>query len=185
MSAGRATWREVRTVFVDRDGVLNEKAPEGEYVWRSKDLRVLDGVPEAIARLNRAGIPVVVVTNQRGVALGRYTMADVAELHTEFQKLLARAGARIDAFYVCQHGHGECNCRKPLPGMFEQAVADFPEICAQTSVMIGDSLVDMEFGQRLGMRTILIQDGGLEGAQADVRCASLHEAVEMLLASGS
>jgi D-glycero-D-manno-heptose 1,7-bisphosphate phosphatase len=179
----------VRTVFLDRDGVLNEKAPEGEYVWRWQDFRILDGVPEAIAKLNRAGILAIVVTNQRGVAQGRYTMADVAALHAGFQKRLAEQGARIDAFYVCPHDYGECNCRKPLPGLFEQAAAEFPEIDAQTSVMIGDSPVDMQFGQRLGMRTILIQDGvkgsELESAAADMRCGSLRQAVEMLLETGS
>lgn len=183
-SAGQALWRNVQTVFLDRDGVLNEKAPEGEYVWRRQDFRVLDGVPEAIARLNRAGIRVVVVSNQRGIALGLYTLADVTGLHAEFQKLLAQYGARIDAFYVCPHGHGECNCRKPLPGLFEQAHADFPEIDAQTSVMIGDSAVDMEFGRRLGMRTILIQEHALNGAHTDMRCASLRETVKMLLDNG-
>lgn len=182
-------WSNVQTVFLDRDGVLNEKAPEGEYVWRLRDFRVLDGVPEAIARLNRAGIRAVVVTNQRGVALGRYSMAQVAALHAGFQNLLASRGARIDGFYVCPHGHGECNCRKPLPGLFEQARADFPAIAAQTSVMIGDSLVDVEFGRRLGMRTIRIEPEAGAGArdqdspmpEADARCASLSQAVELLL----
>jgi D-glycero-D-manno-heptose 1,7-bisphosphate phosphatase len=189
MSAGGDRWRDVRTVFLDRDGVLNEKAPEGEYVWRWQDFRVLDGVPEAIARLNRAGIRAIVVTNQRGVALGRYTMADVAALHAEFQKRLAAQGAHIDAFYVCPHDYGECNCRKPLPGLFEQAAADFPEILAQASVMIGDSAVDVEFGRRLGMKTILI--GGADsqlrsdllqkGLPVDSLCSSLRAAVKSML----
>jgi D-glycero-D-manno-heptose 1,7-bisphosphate phosphatase len=181
----RPLWEHVRTVFLDRDGVLNEKAPEGEYVWRWQDFRLLNGVPEAIARLNRAGLRVVVVTNQRGVALGRYTLDDVTALHGEFQKLLAGYGAHVDRFYVCPHGNDGCNCRKPLPGLFEQARTGFPEILAETSAMIGDSLADMQFGKRLAMRTILIEpaeDGqGLEIQEADVRCASLHEAVEMIL----
>jgi D-glycero-D-manno-heptose 1,7-bisphosphate phosphatase len=189
MSADTATGRDVRTVFLDRDGVLNEKAPEGEYVWRWQNFRVLDGVPEAIALLNHADMRVVVVTNQRGVALGRYTMADVEALHSEFQKLLAAHGARIDGFYVCPHGHEDCNCRKPLPGLFEQARADFPEIKAQTSVMIGDSRVDVEFGRRLGMKTILI--GGADsqtrsellqaGLPVDLVCSSLRAAVRAIL----
>ena len=181
--------RDVRTVFLDRDGVLNEKAPEGEYVWRWQNFRVLDGVPEAIARLNHADMRVVVVTNQRGVALGRYTMADVEALHSELQKLLAAHGARIDGFYVCPHGHEDCNCRKPLPGLFAQARADFPEIKAQTSVMIGDSRVDVEFGRRLGMKTILI--GGADSQTrsellqaelpVDLVCSSLRAAVRAIL----
>jgi D-glycero-D-manno-heptose 1,7-bisphosphate phosphatase len=195
ISAGNAIGRDVRTVFLDRDGVLNEKAPEGEYVWRWQHFRILDGVPDAIAQLNHAGIRVIVVTNQRGVALGLYNRADVAALHAEFQKLLGEHGARIDAFYVCPHGHGDCNCRKPLPGLFEQAAAEFPEIRAQSSVMIGDSLVDIEFGRGLGMKTILIgdpdrhaslgtqasPDARRAAALADLMCSSLVGAVETLL----
>lgn len=177
------------TVFLDRDGVINEKAPEGEYVWRGQDFRILDGVPEAIARLNHAGIRVLVVTNQRGVALGRYTLEDVKALHAEFQKLLAAHGAHIDGFYVCPHDHGECNCRKPLPGLFEQAAAEFPGITVQTSAMVGDSPVDIEFARRLGMRAIFVDAGaenrapGSEKAAelADLRCSSLNEAVEAIL----
>ena len=179
------------TVFLDRDGVLNQKAPEGEYVARWEDFRVLDGVSEALARLHRAGLRTVVVTNQRGVALGRYSRADVDAVHARFQELLAARGAQVGAFYVCPHDHGECNCRKPLPGLFEQAAAEFPGIAPGSSVMIGDSLVDMEFGKRLGMRTVLIEDGSENGAPgaekartlADLRCASLREAVIALLGS--
>ena len=170
----------MRTVFLDRDGVLNEKAPEGEYVWRWQDFRVLEGVPEAIAWLNRAGMRVVVATNQRGVALGRYTLDDVKALHAEFQKLLAAHGARIDAFYVCPHDKDDCNCRKPLPGMFAQAKADFPEILAETSVMIGDSAVDVEFGRRLGMKTMLIGSAETQ-LKPDLICSSLRAAVKSML----
>lgn len=182
-------WSNVSTVFLDRDGVLNKKAPEGEYVSQWKDFTVLEGVAEALARLHRAGLRTLVVTNQRGVALGRYSTAAVAALHGQFQMLLAARGAQIDAFYVCPHDHGECTCRKPLPGLFEQAAAEFPDITPDKSVMVGDSRVDMEFGKRLGMRTILIEDGGEDRAPdaekaralADLRCASLREAADFLL----
>jgi D-glycero-D-manno-heptose 1,7-bisphosphate phosphatase len=186
-----AKWGNVSTVFLDRDGVLNEKAPEGEYVSRWQEFRVLDGVAEALAKLNRAGLRAIVVTNQRGIALSGYTAADVAALHAQFQRLLAQHQAHIDAFYVCPHNSGECNCRKPLPGLFEQAVAAFPDVSAAHSVMIGDSLVDMEFGRRLGMRTILIEGAAESRAPqadkaaelADLRCSSLHQAVEAILES--
>lgn len=147
----------LRTVFLDRDGVLNEKQPEGRYVTSWSDFHLLAGVPEAIARLNRAGLRVVVVSNQRGIALGLYTAADVEAIHAALQRLLHEQGAHVDAFYFCPHDKGQCRCRKPLPGMFEQAVADFPEIGAETSIMIGDSLSDIEFGRRLGMRTIFLE----------------------------
>jgi D-glycero-D-manno-heptose 1,7-bisphosphate phosphatase len=181
--------RSLNAVFLDRDGVLNEKMPEGCYVTSWDEFHVLPGVPEALARLNRAGLLVVVVSNQRGIARGLYTAADVDSIHAAFQRLLAALGAHVDAFFVCPHDRGQCNCRKPLPGLFEQAAAAFPQIAAATSVMIGDSLSDIEFGRRLAITTILLdgnqeqQRPGAEAARelADLRFPSLLEAVDALL----
>ncbi|MGC9225375.1 MAG: HAD-IIIA family hydrolase [Terracidiphilus sp.] len=116
-------------------------------------------------------------------------MPPTCRLHSRLQDMLASHGARVDAFYICPHNKGECNCRKPLPGMFEKAAAEFPDISAATSVMIGDSLSDIEFGRRLGMQTVFIEgtvegrekDGEAEGKLADLRCSSLVEAVDILL----
>ena len=80
--------RDLATVFLDRDGVLNQKMPEGQYVTPSDDFHILPGVPEAIARLNQAGLRVLVVSNQRGIALGLYTAADVDAIHAAFQQQL-------------------------------------------------------------------------------------------------
>lgn len=191
-SQGSAWKGALRTVFLDRDGVVNEKAPEGRYVTSWSEFRLLPGVPEAIGRLNHAGLRVIVVSNQRGVALGLYLATDVKAIHAELQDILQAQGVRIDAFYFCPHDKKQCDCRKPLPGMFEQARRDFPDIAAQTSVMIGDSLSDIEFGLRLGMRTVFIegdherQKPGAEKAAelADERFASLTDAVEELLGAG-
>jgi D-glycero-D-manno-heptose 1,7-bisphosphate phosphatase len=181
--------RVLRTIFMDRDGVVNQKMPEGRYVASWADFHLLPGVAEAIARLNQAGLRVVVVSNQRGVALGLYTTPDVEAIHARLQEILKSRGAHVDAFYFCPHGKGQCNCRKPLPGLFEQAVAEFPQIEPETSAMIGDSFSDIEFGRRLGMATVFI-DGDPEhqkpGAQAagelaDLRFPSLPEAVNALL----
>ena len=150
----RAISRDLATVFLDRDGVLNEKMPEGRYVTSWDEFHILPGVPEAIARLNQAGLRAIVVSNQRGIALGLYTAADLEAIHAAFQRILSNHGAHIDAFFICPHHADQCNCRKPLPGLFEQAAAQFPGISAATSVMVGDSLVDMEFGRCLGMATI-------------------------------
>jgi D-glycero-D-manno-heptose 1,7-bisphosphate phosphatase len=187
--ANQAVPNRVRTVFLDRDGILNEKMPEGLYVTRWEDFRVLPGVPEALRRLNEAGLRVIVVSNQRGIALGVYTAADVEAIHAAFQRRLNAADARVDAFFICPHDKGQCNCRKPLPGLFEQAVAKFPGITAARSAIIGDSLSDIEFGRRLGMTTIFIdgdperrKSGAGEAANlADLRFASLLEAVDALL----
>ena len=180
---------KIRTVFLDRDGVINEKAPEGEYICSAAELHVLPGVPQAIARLNQAGLRTVVVSNQRGIAKGLYTVADVEAIHRAMRETLARDGARLDAIFICPHDKEECQCRKPLPGMFQQAVGAFPEIKAAESVMIGDALTDIEFGRRLGMPTILIE-GAAERHKpdlaeairlADWRVSSLSQAVELLL----
>ena len=188
-TAPLAISNNLTTVFLDRDGVLNQKMPEGQYVTSPAAFRVLPGVPEAIARLNHAGVRVVVVSNQRGIALGLYSTADVEAIHSAFQHTLSNHGAHIDAFFVCPHDKNQCNCRKPLPGLFEQATVRFPTITAASSVMIGDSLVDIEFARRLGMTAILICDvsqqprPGIEPAResADLRFSSLPEAVTALL----
>jgi len=181
----------LRTVFLDRDGVLNRKLPEGRYVTSWSEFQPLPGVPQAIGRLNRAGVRVVVVSNQRGIALGLYTADDVRQIHSALQSWLQPQGAHIDAFYFCPHDAHQCDCRKPLPGLFDQARAEFPEIAATSSVMIGDSLSDIEFGRRLGMTTLLLEGdpedrkSGDETAHqlADCCFASLPEAVDALLAS--
>jgi D-glycero-D-manno-heptose 1,7-bisphosphate phosphatase len=182
---------ELHTVFLDRDGVVNEKMPEGEYVRSASEFRLLPGVAEAIARLNRAAMRVVVVTNQRGVALGLYTDEDVRAIHAALVQQLESHGAHIDGFFICPHDKGACNCRKPLTGLFDQAVARFPEIRAETSVMIGDSLSDIEFGRKLGMLTVFIEGdperrkaGGEKAAEtADLRFADLPQAADALLTS--
>ena len=181
--------RVLKTVFLDRDGIFNEKMPEGRYVTSWNQFKLLPGVCETIARLNRAGLRVIVVSNQRCVALGLCTTADVEAIHSAFQNFLKSRGAHVDGFYICPHDERQCNCRKPLPGLFEQAVAEFPGIAAASSVMIGDSLSDIEFGCRLGMLTVFIAgrpDRQKPGSQAagdlaDLRFSSLSEALDHLL----
>jgi D-glycero-D-manno-heptose 1,7-bisphosphate phosphatase len=169
--------RTLHTIFLDRDGVLNRKLPEGRYVATPGDFQPLPGVHQAIASLNRAGLRVIVVSNQRGIALGLHTAADVLSIHSAFQKELGTHDAHIDGFYFCPHDKNECNCRKPLPGLFEQAQADFPAITAASSAIVGDSWSDIEFGRRLGMFTVFI-DGDLmlqkPGAESARASADLH-----------
>jgi D-glycero-D-manno-heptose 1,7-bisphosphate phosphatase len=179
----------LQTVFLDRDGVLNEKMPEGRYVTSWSEFHLIAGVTAAIRKLNQAGLRVMVVSNQRGIALGLYTTETVRAIHGELQSLLKAQGAHVDGFYFCPHDKAQCNCRKPSGGMFEQALADFPDIQAETSVMLGDSLSDIEFGRRLGMRTVFLegdasrQKPGSQAARdlADMQFSSLPEAVEALL----
>jgi len=114
---------------------------------------------------------------------------DVATIHAALQQMLSAHGARIDRVYFCSHARDACRCRKPLPGMFEQAKTDFPEIETATSIMIGDALCDIEFGHRLGMKTVFLSnhtahrspDREAAAQLADLRYGSLLEAVDALL----
>lgn len=179
----------VRYVFLDRDGVLNRKLPEGAYVSDWAQFEWVPGAIEAIARMNRAGLSVILVTNQRGIALGRLTLDQLGLIHRNMQSDLASRGARVDAIYCCPHDHGECRCRKPDIGLFQQAFREFPQANEHNSVVIGDSLSDVEAGQRLRMKTIFIegetdrQKAGADTAKAaaDATAGSLLEAVEIHL----
>jgi D-glycero-D-manno-heptose 1,7-bisphosphate phosphatase len=158
-----------KTAFLDRDGTINVKAHEGAYVESVEDFRYLPGAQEAIRLLAEAGWRVIVVTNQRGVALGRMSLEAVDDIHDRLRLL------PVDAIYVCPHAEGVCDCRKPGIGLFEQAKRDFPGIDFGRSVMIGDSQRDMQAGERAGCRTVLVGEPPLP---------SLLDAVGRLLAEG-
>jgi D-glycero-D-manno-heptose 1,7-bisphosphate phosphatase len=179
---------QLRYVFLDRDGVLNRKLPEGAYVTEWKHFQWLQGAEEAVARMNRAGMTVIVVSNQRGIALGHLTNDQLEHIHRNMRSHLAQHDARLDAIYYCSHDVGQCQCRKPDVGLFEQARRDFPW-AAHNSVVIGDSLSDIQAGQRLGMQTIFIEGeadrqkaGAVAAAEtADAVASSLFQAVELHL----
>lgn len=176
-------------VFLDRDGVINRKPPEGEYISDWSSFYLLPEAGPAIATLNASGRKVIVITNQRGVALGLYTEADVKRLHEELQHHLATYSAHVDAFYFCPHDRGECDCRKPGTGLFQRAFMDFPEATAANSVVIGDSLSDIEAARRLSFPSIFIlgdpqlrKSGAEEAAVlADATAKSLARAVALYL----
>jgi D-glycero-D-manno-heptose 1,7-bisphosphate phosphatase len=140
--------------------VINRGFTHGHYLRRWEEVELLPGVEDAIAQLNRSGRKVIVATNQRGVALGLCTEAELQQLHARLQQHLAAHGAHLDAIYYCPHDNGQCNCRKPLPGMFEQAFRNFSGASAANSVMIGDSLSDVETGRNVGIRTVFIAAPG-------------------------
>lgn len=127
------------------------------------------------------------MTNQRGIALGRYTHAEVEELHSRLQQHMTEHGAQIDAFYYCPHDDGDqCDCRKPKPGLFQKAFRDFGDASAENSLMIGDSISDIEGARELGIASIFVRGdpnvrkAGSERAilLADRVCSSLKEAVD-------
>ena len=137
-------------VFLDRDGVINQKMAEGTYVTSVREFHIFPGVVNAIARLKNAGYLVFIVTNQRGIALGLYTMSELYDIHTFLLDALKAAGVSLDGIYVCPHDKDCCNCRKPKPGLLLQAKKDFPDISLRDSVMIGDSESDIQAGVAAG-----------------------------------
>ncbi len=145
----------VKTVFIDRDGVINRKRDD-DYVKSWAEFEFLPKAKEALGLLSRSGYRVIIVTNQRGIARGLMTAADLSDIHRRMQDELADAGALITAIYHCPHDSGECTCRKPETGLFLQAQRDFPDVDFSRSILIGDSSSDMQAGDRLGCRNILV-----------------------------
>jgi D-glycero-D-manno-heptose 1,7-bisphosphate phosphatase len=190
MSSGETNdFCDVTFVFLDRDGVINRKPAAGQFITRVEDLELLPGVERAIEALNHSGRKVIVVTNQRGVALGLYSLDDLTRIHVRLLERLAAEGAYLDAIYVCPHDEGQCDCRKPKTGLIEKAFREFPAARATNSVMVGDSLRDILVGRRMGMRTVLVDDApdsdaaDLQGARvlALITVTSLEEFVDRCL----
>ena len=144
--------------FFDRDGVLNV---DHGYAYKPDQFEWIAGAPEAVRLLNEAGYFVFVVTNQSGIARGYYEEAAMHQFHALMQDTLRTQGAHIDAFYYCPH-HPEgavkelavrCHCRKPEPGMLEQAAREWP-IDLGRSFLIGDKDADMAAAAAFHIRGI-------------------------------
>lgn len=168
--------------LLDRDGTINTKAAEGEYITRPEQLELLPGAAEAIGMLNRVGVPVVVVTNQRAIALRRMSEGDLASVHARLAELLAAHGAHLDDVLVCPHHRGACECRKPGTLLLERARDRLGLADLRNTVMIGDSVSDALAGWRVGARAMLIGDGHPEAPLGIERAGSLLEAVQSALA---
>jgi histidinol-phosphate phosphatase family protein len=167
-------------VFLDRDGTIIEDAG---YLGDPARVRLLPGVAEAIARLNQAGMPVVVVTNQSGIARGLLDEAAYHATRVELDRLLAGGGARLDAQYHCPHHPeitGPCDCRKPGLLLYRRAAQDL-DLDLRASWWVGDQLRDVEPAKVLGGRGILVSGAA---SPPFATAADLGEAVSMILASG-
>lgn len=176
------------TVFLDRDGTLNR---DMGYVKTPDELDLLPGVSEAVARLNRAGARVIVITNQSGVARGFFTLADLDAIHAKLRAELAAGGASLDGIYYCPHHPDDgCVCRKPQPGLVERAVQDLG-VDPSGAYVVGDQTPDVELARRVGARAVLVMSGPSsaealenlksEGAAPERVATSLAEAVDWIL----
>lgn len=145
------------TLFLDRDGVINERIFEG-YVLAYKDFRFLDGVLENAPSIFSCFCRVIVVTNQQCVAKGLLSKEGLDRLHNEMMLDFQKAGAKIDRVYAALEKKGDPPfMRKPNGRMAEFAQRDFPEIDFSKSIMVGDTDGDLQFGKNLGMKTVLIE----------------------------
>ena len=172
--------RIIETVFLDRDGTINVKAPAGEYVTSPEELILLPGAAQAVAALNAARVRTVLVTNQRWLSGQAAGLTRYAAVHARLEKLLADEGAWLDAAYYCPHALAVCDCRKPGTGMLRRAAQEhgfsLPE-----SVIVGDSDADMMAGRSAGTATILLRRGGGVAASADAVVDDLCAAVRLIL----
>jgi D-glycero-D-manno-heptose 1,7-bisphosphate phosphatase len=163
-----------RAVFLDKDGTLIEDIPYNVDLAR---IRLTPGVDVALARLSHAGFRIVVVSNQPGVAYGRFSEEALVDVEKRLRELLAIRGVPLDGFYYCPH-HPEatvaryrrrCGCRKPAPELIRRAAVEL-RVNLRESWLIGDILDDVEAGHRAGARAVLYDAGGeTEWIQAPLR----------------
>lgn len=144
------------TLFLDRDGVVNVQLV-GDYVKNPSELALREDFLRSIPHLKQHFRRFILVTNQQCIGKGICTQYDVEEVHRYMCTQLADNGFHFDAIYLCPHVAGSgCGCRKPETGMIDQALGDFPDIKLHRSLMVGDSLSDMQFGRAAGIPTLFI-----------------------------
>jgi heptosyltransferase II len=176
------------TVFLDRDGTLNE---DPGFLKSASELKLLPGVAPALARLKAAGARLVVVTNQSGVARGFLTLKDLEAIHARLEGLLEQSDAPLDAIYFCPHHPDDgCRCRKPATGMINRAVSEL-HVDLRKAYLIGDHANDIQLAKAAGVKAILVTSGKVDrnalqmlrvaGAIPDMVVPSMAEAVEWVL----
>jgi D-glycero-D-manno-heptose 1,7-bisphosphate phosphatase len=184
-------------VFLDRDGTIIE---ERGYLDRLDLLEVFPWTGDALRLLKRAGFATVVITNQSAIARGIIDEPFLHEVHHAIDTRLSSSGGGIDGYYHCPHLSGAktekhrktCRCRKPAPGLIEQACREL-NLDASQSVMVGDRWIDVGCGRAAGTRTVLVRtghgahesDSPADGLQADAILNNLMEAVGWILRSSS
>lgn len=168
-------------IFMDRDGLINvPPPPEERYVLHPDGFKLMPGIARAIALLNARQLPVAVVTNQKGVAIGKLSVEMLSAIHQRMHALLADEGAAVQQVVVCPHQESDaCNCRKPLPGMILKA-AKALHIDPARSWMIGDQPRDLVAGRAAGCRTLLVGSALLPPGLADAQLADSRDLPEWI-----
>jgi len=148
------------TLFLDRDGVINKRV-FGGYITSEEEFEFLPGVLDSIKFFTNYFNRIIIITNQQGVGKGIMTESDLEKLHDFMLAQIVLEGGCIDSIYYCTElVSTRDSCRKPSDKMAMKAVADFPDIILEKSIMIGDSLSDIEFGINAGMKTVFITSSG-------------------------
>jgi D-glycero-D-manno-heptose 1,7-bisphosphate phosphatase len=161
----------MKLIILDRDGTINED--RDDFVKSPDEWVPIPGALEAIARLNDAGWRTVIATNQSGLGRGTFDMAALNAMHIKLNQMLAKQGGRIDAIFFCPHAPDEsCNCRKPLPGLFEQ-IGERYAVALRDVPAVGDSLRDLLAGAAVGCKPHLVRTGKaakMDAAQIEELC---------------
>ncbi len=163
------------TLFLDRDGVINKKI-DNDYVKHWIDFKFLEGVFDALKKFDTVFGKIVIVTNQQGIGKGLYRTEDLELIHQNMLYEITYLGGRIDKVYFSPYLHTQNHStRKPGIGMALQAQKDFPEIDLTKSIIVGDSISDMEFGRNAGMKTVFISEEKRNDQKIDFQFESLIE----------
>ena len=174
----------MRAIFLDRDGVIIRKAPEGEYVTDWCEVEFLPGSLEAISSFYRFGYKVIIVTNQRGIATGKIQLSKLMEIHARINEVIASCGGDLSGIYYCPHDISEgCPCRKPQPGMLLRAAAEH-QLNLSECWMIGDAVTDIAAGKSAGCKTVMIsqfEDDQTWTEKPDIFVTSLDLAAKHIL----
>jgi D-glycero-D-manno-heptose 1,7-bisphosphate phosphatase len=165
-----------QTLFLDRDGVLNHQK-EGSYIFTWDEFIFYEGVLKAMQFFASQFKYIFIVTNQRGVGKGLMTEKELQQIHHNMQKSIELAGGRIDGIYYCTEGDGS-PCRKPAPGMAVKAQNDFPDIDFSQSIMVGNSMSDMEFGRNIGAATVFVTTTNPVVDRGDDRIDAVYNSLE-------
>jgi len=148
--------KENKAIFLDRDGVINKK--RDDYVKSIKELEIFPDIREGIFKLKKMGFLIIVITNQSVINRKIITTTELEKIHSTIQNFLKEKNCNIDRFYFCPHKPDEnCNCRKPKTGLLLQAINDF-SIDSSKSWLIGDCLTDIQAGEKVGCKSILLKD---------------------------
>ncbi|MBU4184746.1 MAG: D-glycero-beta-D-manno-heptose 1,7-bisphosphate 7-phosphatase [Proteobacteria bacterium] len=145
-----------KVVFLDRDGVINRKAPKAEYVKSWDEFEFLPGSIDAMRLLSKHDYKIFIITNQAGIARGAMTENDLKLIHTNLEKELEKHNVKIEGIYYCPHGWNDgCECRKPKPGMLYQAARNH-DLNLSKAIFVGDDERDLQAGNATGCRTLLV-----------------------------